>query len=119
MEDRDDLRAALCIAVAAGRIAAIGAAAVIAKSVPGWPILVGLACAVAMCVVRKPVFVWLLVAADLTLALTNAVDGTSGTPEHIAVGGAAAQAGAALGFAAYWRRCRPCWWLGGCRWPAY
>jgi Cellulose binding domain/Histidine kinase len=42
MDDRDDLRAALCIVVAAGRIAAIGAAAVLAEGVPAWPILAGL-----------------------------------------------------------------------------
>ena len=97
MKDRDDPRAALCVAVAAGRIAAVAAAGVLSGQVPPLPVLAGLACAIGLSLSRRTAPVWFLVAADLTFALAFGLTAEPTAFAHIAVVAAAAQAGAALG----------------------
>src|SRR3954463_10544001 len=97
MKDRDDPRAALCVAVAAGRIAAVAATSVLIGPLPPIPVVLGLACAIGLSLTRRPAAVWFFVAVDLTLALILGLTAVPTTFIHIAIAGAAAMAGAALG----------------------
>jgi signal transduction histidine kinase len=97
MKDRDDPRAALSVAVAAGRIAAVVAAFLLHGQVPSLPVAAGLACAIGLSLTRRFAVVCFLVATDLTLAIVLGLAAAPTAFTHIALAGAAAQAGAALG----------------------
>lgn len=99
MKDRDDPRAALSVAVAAGRIAAVGAISVLSRQLPPLLVAAGLLIAVSLCFTRRTAAVWALVGVDLTTALVYGLMHEPSTAGHIAIAGASAQAGAALGLA--------------------
>ena len=97
MKDRDDPRAALSVAVVAGRVAAIAAASVLSGQLPPAFVTLGLAAAICLSLTRRTGYIWVLVALDLTLALAFGLTNDASTLSRIAIAGAAAQAGAALG----------------------
>jgi len=98
MKDRDDPRAALCVAVAAGRVAAIGAASVLSGHWPPALAVLGLACAICLSFIRTTILAWSLITVDVAAAIVLGLSAEPGTFSHIAAGGAAAQAGAAFGW---------------------
>lgn len=97
MKDRDDPRAALSVAVIAGRAAAIAAASFLSGQLPPAFVALGLACAVCLILAPGRGYLWLLVVLDLTLAVAYGLTTEAGTFSRIAIAGAAAQAGAVLG----------------------